>query len=77
MDLTTILDELVKELGKIPTRLTDVVIAFIPLFMMIEVVYQLGWKEKYTDVLSVIKDNLKLYCWLYFLLLIMLKYEIA
>lgn len=66
MDLTTILDELVRELGKIPTRLTDVVIAFIPLFMMIEVVYQLGWKEKYTDVLSVIKDNLKLYCWLYF-----------
>ena len=42
MDLTTILDELVRELGKIPTRLTDIVIAFIPLFMMIEVVYQLG-----------------------------------
>lgn len=65
MDLTTILDELVREFGKIPTRLTDVVMALIPLFMMIEVVYQLGWREKYTDTLSVIKDNLKLYCWVY------------
>lgn len=63
MDLTTILDDLIREFGEIPIRLTDVVIAFIPIFMMIEVVYQLGWREKYTNTLSVIKDNLKLYCW--------------
>lgn len=69
MDLTTILDDLIREFGKIPTRLTDVVMAFIPLFMMIEVVYQLGWREKYTDTLSVIKDNLKLYCWVYWVII--------
>lgn len=69
MDLTTILDDLIREFGKIPTRLTDIVMAFVPLFMMIEVVYQLGWREKYTDTLSVIKDNLKLYCWVYWVII--------